>query len=62
MSRLRTQRCGFTLVELMIIVAIVAILATLAVAAYRGYQTAARDQEAIAGLHQLAAQATNVIN
>jgi len=46
----------------MIIVAIVAILATLAVAAYRGYQNAARDQEAIAGLHQLAAQATNAIN
>lgn len=41
---------GFTLVELMFVVAILGVLSVVAVASYRGYMKKARNQEAIAFL------------
>ncbi len=52
---------GFTLVELMIVVAIVAILAVIAQAAYSGYQRDALKREAIASIFSINSDATKLI-
>lgn len=43
---------GFTLTELMIVLAVIAILASLAVPTYQGYYARAYEQEAIQGMHR----------
>ena len=50
MPAARTNRAGFTLIELMIVVVIVGILATVAIASYKRFSRRARVQEAIAFL------------
>ena len=50
----RTQRGGFTLVELMIVVAIIGVLASLAIPAFVEQQHAAKRSEAYANLSALA--------
>jgi len=51
------KQSGFTLIELMVVMAIIAILATAGLAAYTGYLKKARDttrMEAIAALNNIA--------
>lgn len=55
-SRLKTRRCGqggFTLVELLVVVAIVAILASIAIPMYTGFIQKARETAAIGYLKNL---------
>lgn len=52
---------GFTLIELMIVVAILSILAVIAVSAYNGYQEKALEKEATAGLFSIASSAQQLI-
>jgi type IV pilus assembly protein PilE len=50
----RVNRCGFSLLELLIAMAIVAIIASIAIPAWRAHLLAARRTEAVAMLLQLA--------
>lgn len=47
------SRVGFTLVELLIVIAVVAILATVSIVAYGGVQDRARNAETMAAIDQL---------
>lgn len=48
------KRRGFTIIELIIVMAIIAILLALAVVAFRGYQASARDKEREADVQSFA--------
>ena len=54
MTRLRTRSAGFTLVELMIVVAIIGILAAIAIPAFQNYQNRAKRSEAYSNLVSVA--------
>ena len=49
----RTMKNGFSLIELMIVVAIIAILATLAMPRFKTFQARARQSESRVGLNQI---------
>ncbi len=50
----RTRHAGFTLIELMIVVALIGILASIAIPSFRDYQLRSRRSEAYANLVSLA--------
>lgn len=49
------RRCGFTIVELIVVITAVAILASIGVVSYAGLQTRARDDERLADINTMAA-------
>lgn len=47
------KQSGFTLIELMVVMAIIAILATAGISAYGGYIKKARDSTRISDIHAI---------
>ncbi len=62
LNRQLKSRKGFSLIELMVVVAIIAILSTIAIPAYQNFQTKARQKEApsLLSAYFIAAQAAKV--
>lgn len=54
LRRIRSSKGGFTLIELMIVVAIIGILAAIAIPAYRNYVKRARMSEVLAAFDAIA--------
>ena len=54
LKRIRSSKGGFTLIELMIVVAIVGVLAAIAIPAYRDYVKRARMSEVLAAFDAIA--------
>ncbi len=51
--RFISQRSGFTIVELLVVIVIIAILAAVSIVAYNGVQTRAENTKTLSGLGQL---------
>lgn len=51
-SKITTNRVGFTIVELLIVIVVIAILASIAIVAYRGIQDNARNSRTISLVNQ----------
>ncbi|MNI28955.1 hypothetical protein D3C73_827590 [compost metagenome] len=52
---IQTKKSGFTIVELVVVIAVIGILALIVLVAYPGYQTRNRDDVRKSDLHQLSA-------
>ena len=57
----RNRERGFTLVEILIVVAIIGILAAVAIPAYKGYTTHAKMTEAVNGVRYIATAVGNYV-
>lgn len=62
LHRVPSRRAGYTLIELMVVVAIVAVLAALAIPAYQGYRYRVRASEATTLLAEIRQRQTAYFN